>query len=641
MKIQFGPAMGRRGACVAWMLAAGLCGIAGVRGQYPSAPQITNNGTAIILQDYASLPISTSTTSGYPPATNYATSLSRVNFLRSEPTNAPLSSTRFFVNDLNRNFYILNRTSKVFSVYINFEEVFPKFDNNPGYAGGLVTFAFDPEYATNHKFYTVHTEEPGRPGSAAPTNGTLPGFNITGYTLTAAINPPAGPVGREAVLVEWTDTNINNTTFEGTARELLRIGFLYVVHPMGDLLFNPLAHTGDPDYRNLYIANGDGGAGESNGVTHPIPQRLDALQGKVLRITPDTNLHTGDILSDNGRYRIPSTGTDTNPFVSITLTNARKEIYAYGFRNPHRFTWDPDSNKLISNDIGLYSWEEVNIIHKGANYGWAEREGIEQLFVGGANDGKTGSQTSPVTPFPSPDLLTVTGLVSTVTPTYPVAEYSHHDGDAISSGFVYRGSLMPFLRGKYVFGDITTARLFVSDLAEMIATDDGVRTNVAPISELQVVFNGVKRRMWDVITNSYRAKGGTASGAALPGGCGGLVTGGNDPYGVPYGCGRADIRLAQDSDNELYVLSKSDGMIRKVIGQAAPPLLQLPKRTNGTVTLNWSAISNVQYRVQYRTSLINTSWTDVSGDVTATNSIGTKTNAAIPGTKLYRVRVLP
>src|SRR5207248_9796067 len=116
-------------------------------------------------------------------------------------------------------------STKAFTAYINFEEVFPKFDNNPGYSGGLVTFAFDPDYAVNGKFYSVHTEDPAKAGSALPTNARLPAFDTTGYTTTAAVNPPAGSAVREAVLVEWTDTNINNSTFEGTARELLRVGF--------------------------------------------------------------------------------------------------------------------------------------------------------------------------------------------------------------------------------------------------------------------------------------------------------------------------------------------------------------------------------------------------------------------------------
>jgi len=340
----------------------------------------------------------------------------------------------------------------------------------------------------------------------------VPGIDFTGYTTTTVVNPPTGSVTRQGVLVEWTDTNLNDTVFEGTAREVLRVGFSSNIHPMGDLLFNPLAHPGDTDYRNLYVADGDGGAGEQTDGRHAIPQRLDALQGKILRITPDINLRPSDELSANGRYRIPTTGTDTNPFVGVTLSGLRKEIFAYGFRNCHRITWDPVSNLIVEDDIGLHSWEEVNIIHKGANYGYAEREGTEQLFV--SSSGRTGSQLG--TPFPSSDALTVAGLINTVTPNYPVAMYSHKDGDAIASGFVYRGKLMPQLYGKYIFGEITTGRILYCDLAEMIAKDDGVRTTLATVHELQVVFNGQARRLFDVISNQYKAKGGT-SGQALPG----------------------------------------------------------------------------------------------------------------------------
>ena len=608
--------------------------------QYPSGPQITKDGTAIAIEDYASLPLSSVTVSTYPPPIDYSYQLGRVNFMRQEPPAAPLSASRFFVNDLNRNLYILNRTNKTFTIYINFEEVFPKFDNNPGYAGGLVTFAFDPNYASNGIFYTVHTEDPAKSGSAVPTNGSLPGLNVTGYTTTPPVNPPAGSVARQAVLVEWTDTNINNNAFEGTAREILRVGFNDVIHPMGDLIFNPLAQPGDADYRNLYIANGDGASGETPGSEHTIPQRLDALQGKILRITPDVNLRPADELSASGRYRIPTTGPSPNPFAGLTLNGLKKEIYAFGFRNPHRISWDPVSDKLLENDIGLNSWEEVNIISAGSDYGYAEREGTEQLFVGGPNNGKTGSQTVPATPFPSPDLLVVTGLVSAVTPIYPVAEYSHEDGDAISSGFVYRGKLMPALYGKYIFGDITTGRLFYCNLADMLAANDGNRLTVASVHELQVVYNGVKRRVFDILSDRYHQKGGTAP-VALPGGCGGLATGGNDPYGVPYGCGRADIRLAQDNDGELYLLSKSDGMIRKPTAALIPPTVQSVSISSNNLTLGWLSISNDVYRVQFKNSLNDTNWSDLPGDVTATNGVASKSDVISGATRFYRLRVFP
>ena len=377
-------------------------GLSTLWAQYPTGPQIAKDGTAVFLRDYASLPLSSRTTGSYPPPIDFAAQLGRVNFLRSEPANASQSSSRFFVNDLNRNLYLLDKTTRLFTAYINFEEVFPKFHNdNPGYGSGLVTFVFDSDYAYSGRFYTIHTEDPNSPGSALPVHTSLPGLDLTGgYTTTAAVNPPAGTVALESVLVEWTDTNQDNSTFEGTAREILRAGFNTEIHPMCDLTFNPVAQPGDGDHGNLYILVGDGGAGEMAGATRTIPQRLDALPGKILRITPNINLRPADELSSNGRYRIPTTGSDPNPFIALSLAGLKKEIYAYGFRDVHRINWDAVSNKPFVGDIGLLSWEEVNILTKGGNYGYPEREGVEQLFIGGTNSGKTGSQTTPPVALP-------------------------------------------------------------------------------------------------------------------------------------------------------------------------------------------------------------------------------------------------
>jgi hypothetical protein len=367
---------------------------------------------------------------------------------------------------------------------------------------------------------------------------------------------------------------------------------------------------------------------------------LDTLHGKILRITPDLNLRTDiSTIGPNGRYRIPTSGSAPNPFVTLTLTDLRKEIYAYGFRNPHRISWDSLTSSLVTNDIGLYSWEEVNVIHSGANYGYAEREGTEQLFVTSDpnTNGKTNSQIG--APFPTNDTLVVNGLAAPVTPVYPVANYSHRDGDAITSGFVYRGSLMPALYGKYVFGDITTGRLFYADFADMLNVDDGNRTSVAAIHELQVVFNGMKRRLFDIASSRYHSRGGT-SGDALPGGCGGLNTGGSDPQGVLYGCGRADIRLALGGDGELYLLSKSDGMVRKFTAALIPPPVSNVEVTNGVLTITWRSIQNVTYRVQFKSSLADTDWTDLLGDVTANGSTASKNDNVAAGTRFYRVKAL-
>jgi len=552
--------------------------------QYPTKSQVSKDGTAVMLEDYANPPLSNATHSGAnTTAIDYKLQLGRVTSMRAEPENAPLAAKRIFVNDQSSTLYILDTATKKFTPYLKFTDVFPKFASDKGNATGIVSITFDPAYAKNGKFYTVHTENPELPGSATPVNAQLASLNLTGYATTDRVNPPEGPVHLESVLVEWTDTNIRNATFEGTAREILRVGYDRN-HPMDDTIFDPLAKPGSSDYGNLYIGVGDGAQGETPGPSHIIPQQLNSLLGKILRITPDINLRPKDVLSPNGRYRIPSTGPDPNPFLNVS--GARPEVYAYGLRHPHRLAWDSTSKALLIIDIGLHYWEEIDVAAKGANYGYPEREGNEQLFVD--DMGKTGSLENPPVTFPDRDLLHVDGVEEPVVPIYPAAVYSHWEGDSIGSGFVYRGKLMPQMRGKFIFNDMTTGRIFYTDLAEMLATH-GQRNHQAPIHELQIMYKSpydtasqaaVKRRMFDVVAESYSHKGGTpAQDRVLPGAAG-ATTGWRDEDhkqpkadsdGVPYGGGRADVRIAMGGDGEVYVLSKSDGMIRKMTAVVSPP----------------------------------------------------------------------
>jgi hypothetical protein len=421
---------------------------------------------------------------------------------------------------------------------------------------------------------------------------------------------------------------------------------------LGDLLFNPLAQPGDPDYRNLYVAAGDGSADEKNDNRHPTPQRLDALQGKILRITPDLNLRPADELSANGRYRIPTTGSDPNPFVDVSLPNLKKEIFAYGFRNCHRISWDPVANVIVENDIGLNAWEEVNLVHKGGNYGYGEREGAEQLLIC-TGCGTTNQQTSSQAgvPFPSPDVLTVTGLVAAVTPIYPVALYSHWDGDGISSGFVYRGALLPGLYGKYIFGDIANGRIFYADFNEMLAADDGNLNTVATTHELQIVYNNpldvpdagfARWRMFDIVAMTYTNRGGDAAGTArLPGGAESTGTGKLDGDGISYGVGRVDLRIAQGGDNEIYVISKSDGSIRKMTASLGPPAITSITNSGSDVTLTWQSVPGWNYRVQYKVLFTDPTWQDLAGNVTATGLTAAKTTPFVEDTRFYRIRWLP
>lgn len=531
---------------------------------YPAGPQITDGNApgqiAILLADWATVPKS---------GAGSTSQVARINFLRSEPV-AALASSRLFANDLNGHLYVLDRATRGFASYIHFPSVFNGtggtgvFDSSPGFAAGVVTVQFDPDYANNGKFYTVHTELGGNP---------------TEY--------------REAVLYEWRDTNIGNAAFEGSRARLLQVQYSDNIHPLGDILFNPLA-TGasHPDWRNLYVASGDGGAGESSTTSvRNQNQMLNNLLGKILRVNPSAS-------GTPGTYTIPS----TNPFTAPPYSpGARGEVYAYGFRNPHRLSWDvdpgnPADSHLFVDDIGLNSWEELNIVHPGANYGYSRIEG--HMVLGTDNQVNSGALPTTLPIYTN----TTVSSVGEIVPTYPVALYSHEDGDAISSGFLYRGDLMPQLRGKYVFGDITTARLFYCDSSELLAANDGDPATVAQIHEMKVFYSspydtaGVRqRRVFDIVRDAFDRRNETPTGSvlhngaadndALPGGA--AATSGNDPYGMPYGGGRADIRWAL-IDEELYLLSKSDGMIRSSSGcvPSEPTGLTLDESKD---TLVWTA----------------------------------------------------
>jgi len=499
---------------------------------------------AIVVTDYATLPI-TGTPDGEG---NNAGALARINTMRQEP--AP--SARIFVADLTGPLYILDGTTKAATKYLDLNGrahggVFHRFTFETGLASGLISFAFDPDYARDGRFYTIHLEDVDPQASAAADSANVPGLKVDGYTPTDPVKTP-GEDRHEAVLVEWTDTNPANATFEGTARELLRIPAGSRFHPMGDLAFNPTARPGDPEWRVLYIGCGDSAAGEQKTAIRSNPQRLDTLAGKILRIVPDLSAQTAtSTVSENGRYRVPN----DNPFASVA--GARKEIWAYGLRNPHRLAWDvdpdnPANNRLIANVVGLATWETVVIVHKGANYGYSEREGLQTLRADNTLASLPDDDTIPVR-------VSDTAVNGTVAPRYPVLEYGHDasGGDAIAGGFVYRGKAIPQLRGKFVLGDTSTGRLWWADFQDMLSADGSRPPRVAPLHELRVSWNGqVYPTLFDIVRTAYHSRGGKH--ADLPG------------RATLAPNGRVDVRFAVDRDGELYLLTKSDGVIRKVVG---------------------------------------------------------------------------
>ncbi|MEK7951235.1 PQQ-dependent sugar dehydrogenase [Luteolibacter soli] len=627
------------------------------------------------VSDWASMPFSgnVSTTAGNP---GY---MARINFTKEEPGN----TGRMWTCDLNGNLHIFSkggtpatRTAELLtqaknrSAYLDFNGgptksdtaelvnlpnatgtstsqvapngLFPLFTKKSGYANGLVTFEFDPGYATNGKFYTIHIESVSSDGDAGrlPVKTKFPGFNTAGYTSTSVINPLVGSTTRQAVLIEWTDTNRSNLTFEGTARELLRIGFNSHIHPLGDITFNPAAVPGAPEWGVMYLACGDGGSGENN-TTKLNPQRLDTIVGKILRIIPDLSLHTSDsTVSTNGRYRIPN----DNPFAnSANFNGARKEIWTLGHRNPHRFCWYDNGivePRLLVTEIGLNSWEEVNLLKPGKNYGYSEREGPQKLVISSGSP----ALSNP----PSPDSLPVRlsnlqNFPGEFVPEYPVIAYPHAAayGDAISSGVFYRGSAVPALQGKFVFADITTGRVWCCDWSDMLAADDGVASTLANMQPVTLVWDDPNDspdlgpqsydRFFEIVEEGYDFRGGVDSD--LPGGA------------TISGNGRADIRLAVDASGELYVTSKSDGVIRG-LGVVIPPAFStqpVDKWISVGTSVDFTAVATSNPSPGYhwqRLAVGSNVWQDLSDDSVCTGTATGTLHVQAPGRErsgdLYR-----
>src|SRR4051812_3692774 len=161
--------------------AALLLAVAAVQ---PVIVQPASTRLVLELQDYAALPITADNSDA-----NTRAQLARVNYLRDEP-----GGRRFFVGDLNGVLYLLDKPTKTFTKYLDFnglaghEGLFPKFTYARNFATGLTNVILDPDYARNGVFYTLHMEDPSTPGpSAAPRSGVVAGLDLTGYTTTAAV----------------------------------------------------------------------------------------------------------------------------------------------------------------------------------------------------------------------------------------------------------------------------------------------------------------------------------------------------------------------------------------------------------------------------------------------------------------------
>ncbi len=271
-----------------------------------------------------------------------------------------------------------------------------------------------------------------------------PGFTQAGVTF-------------HSVITQWHASNPAANAFEGSRRELLRVGHVLesLRHPISHLEFDPTAAPGDPDYGLLYTSGSDFGFSNGGGPNASNPaqtQRLDTVISAILRIDPRSPAESGGT-KGLGDYTIPP----INPFAVDGDPETLGEIYAYGFRNAHRLSWDLVDGTMFASDIGMSHIEEINIVREGLNYGWMQREGFFDNGV--ARPGRVLDQ---IFTLPAEILngRSQDGF------TYPVAIYDHDDGQAITGGFAYHGRI-PALRGTFVFGDIRRGRLFVADLVSI------------------------------------------------------------------------------------------------------------------------------------------------------------------------------
>jgi hypothetical protein len=469
----------------------------------PIPEPVVKRGIAVQVKDIARLP----DTRGLRPADQDVSTpgWARVNYMRDLPDG------RRFANDSRGFLYLIDAQNQP-QVYADVGATFPLSVYNR-LSSGFIAFTFHPEFAKNGLFYTVHAER-------GPGNPKTPDFIPPGYGLK--------DVTYHNVVTEWHATDPAASAFAGTRRELLRAAHIVanLTHPTSAVDFNPTAKPGDPDYGLLYISGSDLGFSNGGGPHQSNPaqtQRLDSIVTAILRIDPRSPSVTGG-RKGLGDYTIPM----ANKLAALGPP-VLGEIYAYGFRNAHRLSWDTDGT-MFASDIGMNHIEEINIVRNGENYGWMSREGslAAGRFRGGALN-----ELYPL----APEILD--GRVKDGF-TYPVVVYDHDEGRAVTGGFAYHGRIAA-LRGKFVFGDIFNGRVFVSDVAAMKKADDGIPRTVARVEEIQLYVRDESGKRVDV---SFRELVDKAMGKPMP---------------------RADLHLSISRDGELFLTSRQDGMIRMLV----------------------------------------------------------------------------
>jgi hypothetical protein len=356
---------------------------------------------------------------------------------------------------------------------------------------GFQSIAFHPQFAQR-----------GSPGY-----GKFYAYTDTSdMTAKADFTPSGTGHTHDTVLLEWTAKNPASATYDGgPPRELFRAAHPFPNHNGGQIAFNPLARPGSADYGLLYVGFADGGSG---GDPYGHGQNLASAFAKILRIDPLGKNGA------NGQYGIPK----SNPFANDGKDDTLGEIYAYGVRNPQRFSWDPKTATMYVADIGQNIVEEISPVTAGANLGWNKWEGSftyqGREGVGTANQrGEAGM-------------------------TYPIAEYDHRDPlfqrAAITGVYVYRQTAVRPLTNKIIFGDNPSGEIFYVD------ADNLPKGGQDPVHRILFNDRGTSKTLLQLIREKNAAQG-------------------KPP--AP----RADLRLGVGPQGQLFVLNKRDGVIRLIV----------------------------------------------------------------------------
>ena len=296
------------------------------------------------------------------------------------------------------------------------KEFFNIEDRDPQAGGenecGLMSIAFHPGFATNHLFYVYYNQKNPAGQNSKPLN--FPIRSVISEFQVSATNADLADLSSERILLQVPQPFGN--------------------HKGGELAFGPDGY--------LYLGLGDGGAGDD---PFGSGQNTATLLAKMLRL--DVNAKTEHAFGDSRRhleYGIPR----DNPFVNepnMGERGARKEIFAYGLRNPWRYSFDRQTGTLWIGDVGQDLWEEVDLGVKGGNYGWSVREGAHHF-----KPGPDGAQyIEPVMEYTHRKNLQSQGL-------FP----DHPTGICVIGGYVYRGKKYPSLDGVYVYADYSPGIIY-------------------------------------------------------------------------------------------------------------------------------------------------------------------------------------